>query len=109
MFPYVALTRDKTWQLGPCPGVELMVLHQHESTGGMLVLRKFKASHISPAHTHPDANEWAYALACDWEESDKTYTAGAVCYAPKGVRHRPHVAKTEVISPTTFDGPLTVA
>jgi len=43
MFPYVALTKDKTWQPGPYEGVELMTLHKHETTGGAVVLRKFKA------------------------------------------------------------------
>jgi quercetin dioxygenase-like cupin family protein len=109
MFPYVALTKDKAWQPGPYEGVELMILHKHESTGGVVVLRKFKAGHTIPAHTHPDANEWAYVLSGEWEESDTTYTSGALFFAPKGVRHGPHVAHTEVISLTIFDGPLTVA
>ena len=108
MFPYVALTKDKTWQPGPYAGVELMVLHKHASTGGVVVLRKFKAGHTIPAHTHPDANEWAYVLSGEWEESGVTYAAGALFYAPKGVQHGPHVAQTEVISLTVFDGPLTV-
>ena len=47
-------------------------------------------------------------LSGEWEESDKTYTVGALFYAPKGVRHGPHIAKTKVISLTVFDGPLTV-
>jgi hypothetical protein len=38
----------------------------------------------------------------------RRYTTGALFYAPKGVQHGPHVAKTEVISLTIFDGPLTV-
>jgi quercetin dioxygenase-like cupin family protein len=109
MFPYVALAKDKTWQPGPYEGVELMVLHKHESTGGVVVLRKFKAGHTIPAHTHPDANEWAYVLSGDWGESDVTYAPGTLFFAPKGVRHGPHVAKSEVISLTIFDGPLTVA
>ncbi|MGD0745340.1 MAG: cupin domain-containing protein [Verrucomicrobiota bacterium] len=108
MFPYVALAKDKTWQPGPYAGVELMVLHKQENTGGVVVLRKFKAGHTIPAHTHPDANEWAYVLSGEWEESGKTYTTGALFHAPKGVRHGPHVARTEVISLTIFDGPLTV-
>jgi len=33
------------------------------------VLRKFKAGYTIPAHTHPDANEWAYVLSGEWEES----------------------------------------
>ncbi len=108
MFPHVALTKDRTWRPGPYDGVELMVLHQHENTGGVVVLRKFKAGHTIPAHTHPDANDWAYVLSGKWEESGVTYSAGTLFYAPKGVRHGPHVAKTEVISLTIFDGPLTV-
>src|SRR5688500_16796998 len=43
MFPYVALARDKSWQPGPYDGVELMILHKNESTGGVVVLRRFKA------------------------------------------------------------------
>lgn len=108
MFPYVALAKDKAWQPGPYPGVELMVLHKNEITGGVVVLRKFKAGHTIPAHTHPDANEWAYVLSGEWEESDVTYAPGTLFHAPKGVRHGPHVARTEVISLTIFDGPLTV-
>jgi len=108
MFPYVALSEDKAWQPGPYEGVELMILHKHENTGGVAVLRKFKAGQTIPAHTHPDANEWAYVLSGEWEESDITYTTGALFFAPKGVRHGPHVARTDVISLTIFDGPLTV-
>src|ERR1700690_3498262 len=85
MFPRVALTQDKTWQPGPYEGVELMLLHQHEPTGGVVVLRKFKAGHTIPAHTHPKANEWAYVLSGEWEESGKTYAAGTLFFAPKGI------------------------
>jgi hypothetical protein len=52
MFTYVALAKDKAWQPGPYEGVELMILHKHEATGGLVVLRKFKAGHTIPAHTH---------------------------------------------------------
>jgi quercetin dioxygenase-like cupin family protein len=83
-------------------------LHTHDATGGVTVLRKFKSGHTIPAHTHPDANEWAYVLSGEWVESDLTYTAGTLFFAPKGVRHGPHTARTEVISLTIFDGPLTV-
>jgi quercetin dioxygenase-like cupin family protein len=108
MFPYVALTKDKKWQPGPYEGVELMALHKNETTGGVVVLRKFKAGFTIPAHTHPEANEWAYVLSGEWEESGVIYTAGTLFHAPKGIRHGPHIARTEVISLTTFDGPLTV-
>jgi hypothetical protein len=67
MFPYIALSKDKTWQPGPYEGVELMILHTHENSGGVVVLRKFKAGYTIPAHTHPDANEWAYVLSGEWE------------------------------------------
>jgi quercetin dioxygenase-like cupin family protein len=109
MFPYVALAKDRHWKRGPYEGVELMILHKHGDTGGAVVLRKFKSGHTIPAHTHPNANEWAYVLSGEWEESDRTYTNGALFFAPKGVQHGPHVARTEVISLTVFDGPLTVA
>ena len=78
------------------------------NTGGLVVLRKFKAGHTIPAHTHAEANEWAYVLSGEWEESGTTYTTGALFFAPKGTRHGPHIARTEVISLTIFDGPLTV-
>jgi quercetin dioxygenase-like cupin family protein len=80
MFPYVALSKDKAWQPGPYEGVELMILHQHESTGGLLVLRKFRAGHTIPAHTHPGANEWAYVLSGEWEES-ASHTQQARCFS----------------------------
>ena len=108
MFQYVSLARDKTWQPGPYEGVELMILHKHEETGGVTVLRKFKAGVTVPAHTHPQANEFVYILSGQWEETDVTYSTGAFFHAPKGERHGPHIAKTEVISLTHFDGPLTV-
>ncbi len=108
MFPYVVSANDKTWQPGPYAGVELLPLHKNETTGGVTVIRKFKAGITVPAHIHPEANESAYILSGEWEESGVTYTTGAFFFAPKGVRHGPHVAKTEVVSLTVFDGPLTV-
>jgi quercetin dioxygenase-like cupin family protein len=108
MFPYVAMAKDKSWQPGPYAGVELMVLHKHENTGGVVVLRKFKAGHMIPAHTHPNANEWAYVLSGEWEESGVSYASGSLFYALKGVKHGPHITQTEVVSLTIFDGPLTV-
>jgi quercetin dioxygenase-like cupin family protein len=109
MFQYVSLAKDKSWQPGPYPGVELMILHKHELTGGVTLLRKFAAGTTVPAHVHPEANEFAYVLSGEWEESGVTYSTGTFFFAPKGQRHGPHVAKSEVISVTQFDGPLTVA
>ena len=54
------------------------------------------------------ANESVYVLSGEWEESGATYTKGAFLFAPKGQPHGPHVARTEVVSLTIFDGPLTV-
>lgn len=108
MFPYIALAEDKPWQPGPYEGVELKILHKNEATGGLVVLRKFHAGKTIPAHTHPVANEWAWILSGEWQESDVTYAPGTLFFAPKGVQHGPHVAKTEVISLTMFDGPLTI-
>lgn len=109
MYPYIAHAEDKPWQPGPYEGVELKILHRNEATGGVVVLRKFHAGMTIPAHTHPVANEWAWILSGEWQESDVTYTPGTLFFAPKGVQHGPHVAKTEVVSLTMFDGPLTVA
>jgi quercetin dioxygenase-like cupin family protein len=86
-----------------------MVLRRDEATGGVTVLRKFHAGVTVPAHRHPLANETAYILSGEWEESGVTYTAGTLFFAPKGELHGPHKAKTEVLSLTIFDGPLTVA
>jgi quercetin dioxygenase-like cupin family protein len=108
MFPYVALTKNKKWQAGPYPGVELMTLHQDSQTGGVTVLRKFHAGVTVPAHIHPQANEFVYVLSGEWEESGVTYTTGAFFFAPRGSPHGPHIARTEVVSLTSFDGPLTV-
>jgi quercetin dioxygenase-like cupin family protein len=108
MFPYIALTEQKAWQPGPYPGVELLVLHKNEHTGGVSVLRKFKPGVTIPAHIHPDANESAYILSGEWEESGTVYTAGTFFFAPRGEEHGPHLARTEVISLTIFDGPLTL-
>ena len=108
MFPYVALAGEKQWQPGPYDGVELLPLHKNERTGGVTVLRKFKAGVTVPAHIHPDANEYVFVLSGAWEEGGTSYTQGTFFFAPKGVAHGPHVARTEVISLTVFDGPLTV-
>lgn len=109
MFPIITHARHGAWQPGPYPGVELLVLHRREDTGGVTVLRKFKAGVTVPAHTHPLANESVYILEGEWEEDGVVHGPGGYFFAPKGVRHGPHVARTEVLSLTVFDGPLTVA
>ncbi len=109
MFQYIALEQDRPWQPGPYPGVELKVLHRDETTGGVTVLRRFRAGVNVPAHTHPLANETAYVLLGEWEEDGVVHGPGTCFFAPRGERHGPHVARTEVISLTVFDGPLTVA
>jgi len=108
MFPYTALAKDRSWEPGPYAGVELMVLHKNEQTGGVTVLRKFHAGLTVPAHIHPLANEFVYVLSGEWEESGVRYGPGAFFFAPKGQPHGPHIAQTEVISLTVFDGPLSV-
>jgi quercetin dioxygenase-like cupin family protein len=108
MFPYVALAKDKQWLPGPYAGVELLPLHKNEQTGGLTVLRKFHAGTAIPAHIHPEASEFVYILSGEWEESGVVHTQGAFFFAPRGTVHGPHLARTEVISLTTFDGPLTV-
>lgn len=109
MFPYLARADELPWQPGPYPGVELKILHRHADTGGLVVLRKFHAGISVPAHTHPLASEWAWILSGEWEESGAAYAPGTLFFAPKGTPHGPHFAKTEVVSLTVFDGPLTVA
>lgn len=108
MFPYMISAKDKAWQPGPYAGVDLLVLHKNEKTGGVTVLRKFKAGTEVPAHVHPEANESVYILSGEWVESGTTYTTGAFFHAPRGDKHGPHYARTEVISLTVFDGPLTI-
>jgi quercetin dioxygenase-like cupin family protein len=108
MFQYITSAKEKSWQPGPYPGVELLVLHKDEKTWGVTVLRKFAAGTIVPAHAHPEASESVYVLSGEWEESGVAYSTGAFFFAPRGERHGPHLAKTEVISLTIFDGPLTV-
>jgi quercetin dioxygenase-like cupin family protein len=108
MFPYMAQAEEQPWQPGPYPGVELRVLHRDPDTGAVAVLRRFGAGVTIPAHTHPEANERVYILAGEWEEEGTVHGPGTFFFAPKGVRHGPHHARTEVVSVTIFDGPLTV-
>ena len=108
MFPYTVLADEIDWHIGPYEGVELKVLRKDEVTGGVTVLRKFIAGTTVPAHIHPEANETAYVLSGEWEESGTVYTEGTIFYAPRGEAHGPQVARTEVVSLTVFDGPLTV-
>ena len=109
MFEYTALAKDKAWQPGPYPGVELLVLHKNQTTGGVTVLRKFHAGITVPPHSHPLANESVYIISGEWEESGTVYSPGSFFFSPKGMRHGPHIARTEVLSLTVFDGPLTVS
>ena len=108
MFPFTINENETDWQTGPYEGVELKILRKDEATGGVTVLRKFHAGTTVPAHIHPEANETAYVLCGEWEESGTVYTEGTIFYAPRGEGHGPHVARTEVVSLTVFDGPLTV-
>jgi quercetin dioxygenase-like cupin family protein len=108
MFQYVTNQNEKTWQPGPYPGVQLLILHKNEITGGVTLLRKFAKSAEIPAHVHPLANESAYVLSGEWEESGEVHGPGAFFHAPRGHLHGPHKALTEVLSLTIFDGPLTV-
>jgi quercetin dioxygenase-like cupin family protein len=108
MFPYIASAAEKSWQPGPYPGVDLMVLHENVSTGGVAVLRRFEAGVTVPAHVHPLANESVFILSGEWEESGVVYSTGSFFFAARGQPHGPHLARTEVISLTIFDGPLTV-
>ena len=108
MFQFISLASDKAWQPGPYAGVELKVLHKDEVTGGVTVLRKFAAGLTVPAHIHPQANEFAYIVSGEWEEAGVVYGPGTFFHAPKGEQHGPHVARTEVVSLTWFDGELTV-
>lgn len=109
MFPYTTHAEHCLWKPGPYPGVEISILHKNDQTGGVTILRKFHAGATVPAHVHPEANESAYVLSGEWEEDGVAHGPGAFFFAPKGQRHGPHVAKSEVISLTVFDGPLTVA
>lgn len=108
MFPHTFQIENGTWTPGPYEGVDLMILHRNPETGGVVVLRRFKKGVTVPAHVHPAANESAYVLSGEWEEDGKVYSKGTLFFAEKGSRHGPHTARTEVISLTTFDGPLTV-
>ena len=108
MFPLSINESEQDWLAGPYEGVKLKILNKKETTGGVTVLRKFEKGAVVPAHIHPEANETAYILEGQWDESGITYTTGTLFYASQGKAHGPHVARTEVISLTIFDGPLTV-
>ena len=109
MFQYIAFAEQKPWQPGPYDGVELKVLHKNESTGALVVLRKFRAGVQVPAHTHPQASEHVYILSGEWVEENVSYGPGSFFFAPRGQKHGPHFARTDVVSVTVFDGPLTIA
>jgi len=108
MFPYVTSADKGEWVAGPYPGVEILPLRRDPATGGVTILRKFHAGITVPAHIHPAANESVYILSGQWEEDGTTHGPGTFFYVPKGQRHGPHLAHTEVLSLTVFDGPLTV-
>jgi quercetin dioxygenase-like cupin family protein len=109
MFPETNDSAGLPWIPGPYPGVELRVLDRDALTGGVTVLRKFHAGVTVPAHVHPIADEWVYVLSGEWEEDGVVHGPGTVFRSPRGVRHGPHHARTEVVSLTVFNGPLTVS
>lgn len=109
MFPITIPPGSGSWQPGPYPGVELLVLRRDEATGGVTVLRRFQAGVTVPAHVHPLASESVYVLAGEWEEDGRVHGPGTYFHVPRGERHGPHTARSEVLSLTLFDGPLTVA
>ena len=106
MFPFTINEEETEWQTGTYEGVELKILRKDDATGGVTVLRKFHAGTTVPVHIHPEANETAYVLSGEWEESGTVNTAGTLFFAPRGEAHGPHMARTEVVSLTIFDGPL---
>ena len=109
MFPEISDANSRPWIPGPYPGVDLCLLEKDPSTGGLTVLRRFHHGITVPAHTHPLADEFVYILSGEWEEEGEIYGTGSVLRVPRGVRHGPHHARTEVISLTRFNGPLTVS
>ncbi|MBL9174202.1 MAG: cupin domain-containing protein [Verrucomicrobiales bacterium] len=109
MFPITVAPGQGAWIAGPYPGVELKVLRRDEATGGVTVLRKFQAGITVPAHTHPEASESVYVISGEWEEDGVVHGPGTFFQVPRGDRHGPHRARTEVLSLTIFDGPLTVS
>lgn len=108
MFPITIPSEQGTWIPGPYPGVELRILRRDDASGGVTVLRRFHAGVTVPAHTHPEAAESVYVLSGEWDEDGVVHGPGTYFHVPRGVRHGPHRARTEVLSLTVFDGPLTV-
>ncbi|MEN9676777.1 MAG: hypothetical protein RIS76_2673 [Verrucomicrobiota bacterium] len=108
MFPITIPPGSGAWTPGPYPGVELQVLRRDDLTGGVTVLRRFQAGITVPAHLHPRAAESVLVLSGEWQEDDTVHGPGTYFHVPRGVRHGPHIARTEVVSLTVFDGPLTV-
>ena len=89
--------------------MDLRVLRRDDTTGGVTVLRKFHAGVTVPAHTHPEAAESVYVILGEWDDDGIVYGPGTYFHVPRGIRHGLHRARTEVVSLTVFDGPLTVA
>ncbi|MFO1461588.1 MAG: cupin domain-containing protein [Verrucomicrobiota bacterium] len=109
MFPITVAAGQGSWVPGPYPGVELQILRRDGVTGGVTVLRRFQAGITVPAHTHPEASESVYVISGEWVEEGVVHGPGTFFHVPRGVRHGPHHARSEVISLTVFDGPLTVS
>jgi quercetin dioxygenase-like cupin family protein len=109
MFPNSKTLESMDWVPGPYPGVDLAILERDPVTGGVTVLRRFRSGITVPAHVHPAADEWVCVISGEWVEDDRTYGPGSILQAPRGVPHGPHHARTEVLSLTRFNGPLTVA
>ena len=109
MFPITVPSGNGSWIPGPYPGVQLLILRRDEASGSVTMLRRFHAGTTVPAHSHPQASESVFVISGEWDEDGSVYGPGTYFHVPRGIRHGPHLARTEVISLTHFDGPLTVA
>src|SRR5256712_12621676 len=89
MFPYVTLAKDKSWQRGPYEGVELLVLHKNEATGGETIHRKLRQGLIVAARPHPLAHQDRHVLSREWEDGGAGFTTRPVFFPPQSGRHGP--------------------
>lgn len=78
------------WQPSGIEGVHFKVLDGDLATTAAVVVYRFDAGSVVPAHSHTKADEVAYVLDGDFIENGVTYKAGSVFAAPAGTVHGEH-------------------
>jgi quercetin dioxygenase-like cupin family protein len=107
-------SKDLEWEDPPrsyyYTAVKQKVLWEDQKTGAIIALLKFPVGVEGPVHSHPEANQFHYALSGEIMTPDgiRVSSEGVSGYCPKGVKHGGLNISKESIGLYFWDGPPTV-